>query len=91
MNDVHLVKPELSQVPPPGPAFHFPDAWSKLKGTSYKDIKLLHDQYGPVVRITPDALSYNTVQAWKGNPSCTPSRASIELKGQYYRYLYSEI
>jgi hypothetical protein len=48
-------------------AFYFPDALSKLRGTAYKDIKLLHDKYGNVVRIQPDALSYNSAQAWKGS------------------------
>lgn len=29
------------------------------------DLKELHDQYGDVVRIAPDELSYNSAQAWK--------------------------
>lgn len=48
-------------------AFYFPDAFSKLKGTAYKDTRLLHDKYGSVVRVLPNALSYNTAQAWKGS------------------------
>ena len=48
-------------------AFYLPDALSKVKGTAHKDTKLLHDKYGSVVRVLPDALSYNTAQAWKGN------------------------
>lgn len=48
-------------------AFYFPEIISQLKGTAYKDTKLLHDKYGSVVRIKPDALSYNSAQAWKGN------------------------
>lgn len=49
--------------------FHFPHAWSKLRGTGFKDTKFLHDKYGSVVRIQPNALSYNSAQAWKGNDS----------------------
>lgn len=49
--------------------FHFPHAWSKLRGTGFKDTKLLHDKYGSVVRIEPNSLSYSSAQAWKGNNS----------------------
>ena len=58
-----LIGPTLSAI------FHFPHAWSKLRGTGFKDTKLLHDKYGSVVRIRPNALSYNSAQAWKGNDS----------------------
>ncbi|KKA20160.1 Cytochrome P450 [Rasamsonia emersonii CBS 393.64] len=36
-----------------------------LKGVSHLKIKELHDQYGEVVRIAPNELSYNTSQAWR--------------------------
>ena len=56
-------------------AFYFPDALSKLRGTAYKDTKLLHDKYGSVVRVLPDELSYNTAQAWRGNVIIRPEQA----------------
>lgn len=57
----------------PGPAWraalHFPDCWSMLSGNAHIDTQKLHNEYGPVVRISPNALSFNTAQAWKGNAS----------------------
>ena len=48
-----------------------------LTGNAHVDTQKLHNQYGPVVRISPNALSFNTAQAWKGDPRRTvnPSRA----------------
>ena len=56
-----LIKGPLSRA-----AFHFWDCWSMLGGNAYVDTQKLHDTYGPVVRIMPNALSFNTAQAWKG-------------------------
>ncbi|TVY32808.1 Cytochrome P450 monooxygenase [Lachnellula subtilissima] len=36
-----------------------------IQGNSFLVIKRLHDQYGDVVRIAPNELSYNTAEAWK--------------------------
>ncbi|KAL4898954.1 putative sterigmatocystin biosynthesis P450 monooxygenase stcF [Aspergillus multicolor] len=38
---------------------------SSIRGTIVRDIQHLHDQYGPVVRIAPDELSYITPDAAK--------------------------
>ena len=48
-----------------------------LTGNVHVDTQKLHNQNGPVVRISPNALSFNTAWAWKGNPRRTvnPSRA----------------
>lgn len=35
------------------------------KGKLHKRVQLLHDQYGDVVRVAPDELSYRNQQAWK--------------------------
>ena len=56
----------LNKGPPSRAAFHFWDCWSMLGGNGCLDTKKLHDTYGPVVRIMPNALSFNTAQAWKG-------------------------
>ena len=37
-----------------------------FSGNALIETQKLHDEYGPVVRIMPDALSFNTAQAWKG-------------------------
>ena len=49
-----------------------------LTGNALIDTQKLHDQYGPVVRISPNALSFNTAQAWKGNPRRTGSPSRTE-------------
>ena len=36
-----------------------------LRGQMHIKTKEWHDLYGGVVRIAPDELSYNTVQAWR--------------------------
>lgn len=57
-------------------AFYFPNAFSTLKGVAYKDIRLLHETYGNVVRISPNTLSFNTAQAWKGDLPSRPWKCS---------------
>jgi len=53
----------------PGPkmwaAFRFPTVYCGIKGILPMQIKALHDQYGPVVRIAPNELAYTTAAAWK--------------------------
>ncbi|KAM0806079.1 putative benzoate 4-monooxygenase cytochrome P450 [Usnea florida] len=71
--------------PPSRAAFYFPDALSKLRGTAYKDTKLLHDKYGSVVRLLPDALSYNTAQAWKDIYGLKPDRTELAKDPNFYR------
>ena len=40
--------------------------WEEIRGIQAKKALALHDRYGPVVRIGPDSLSFNTANAWKG-------------------------
>lgn len=53
----------------PGPrlwaAFRLPWTFHNLRGDLARQILALHTQYGPVVRIAPDELSYTTGAAWK--------------------------
>lgn len=42
-----------------------PSIISLLKGRGPFDTKLLHDKYGPVVRVSPGELHFNTAQAWQ--------------------------
>ena len=55
----------------PGPllrsGFYIFNYWEELRGVQAKKALALHDRYGPVVRIGPDSLSFNTANAWKGN------------------------
>ncbi|KAF7514204.1 hypothetical protein GJ744_004529 [Endocarpon pusillum] len=53
----------------PGPklwaAFRFPYVYNQLKGRLPRRVKVMHDQYGPIVRVAPTQLSYITAEAWK--------------------------
>ncbi|PSN70341.1 averantin oxidoreductase, partial [Corynespora cassiicola Philippines] len=55
----------------PGPFWNrvsqvkFPAIYSVLSGRLPMDTKTLHDRYGSVVRLSPNELSFNTVQAWE--------------------------
>ncbi|KAK8868875.1 Cytochrome P450 monooxygenase alt3 [Apiospora arundinis] len=53
----------------PGPRLwaisRIPWHYLNLRGRITWRIRELHDQYGPVVRIAPDELSYTTSSAWK--------------------------
>lgn len=70
----------LSKFPSPAwrAAFHFPDCWSMLTGNAHVDTQKLHNQYGPVVRISPNALSFNTAQAWKDIYGSRVSKEQLE-------------
>jgi hypothetical protein len=37
---------------------------SQIRGSQHYDIAKFHDKYGPVVRISPKALSYIAAEAW---------------------------
>jgi len=54
----------------PGPkiygAFDFPRYWDMYLGDSAARFADLHDQYGKVVRVGPDRLSFNTAQSFTG-------------------------
>jgi averantin hydroxylase len=53
----------------PGPRFwaisKLPDAYYRAMGLQMLVVAELHRQYGPVVRIAPDELSYNIEEAWQ--------------------------
>lgn len=53
----------------PGPKLwaicRFPWIYHSLRGDLAFRIRDLHDQYGPVIRIAPDELSYTSAGAWK--------------------------
>ncbi|KAK3953247.1 cytochrome P450 [Pseudoneurospora amorphoporcata] len=53
----------------PGPFLHrasfFPYLYRQVTGTLPLDMLAFHARYGPVVRISPDQLSFSDPQAWK--------------------------
>lgn len=76
----------------PGPKFaavsYIPQFLRRGKG-DIKYIEALHDQYGSVVRIAPDELSFTGARAWKGE--CPGVRAVQEkLVLTWSRYIRVE-
>jgi hypothetical protein len=51
--------PKLNAVSP------IPSIISLLSGRGPFDTKLMHDKYGPVVRVSPNELHFNTAQSWQ--------------------------
>lgn len=53
----------------PGPKLHavssLPAIFALLRGRLPLENKKLHDKYGSVVRVSPNELSFNSVQAWE--------------------------
>ncbi|MCJ1327900.1 hypothetical protein MMC10_004575 [Thelotrema lepadinum] len=53
----------------PGPPLRtgswFVELWYFFAGTQVWEEHTLHEKYGPVVRVSPDSLSFSTAQAWK--------------------------
>lgn len=53
----------------PGPKLHaissIPSVISLLRGRLPLDNKKLHDKYGAVIRVSPNELAFNSVQAWE--------------------------
>ena len=58
----------LSQYPGPWTrtGLLFFSHWVVYKGDTPYDARWLHEKYGDVVRMTPNALTFRTVQAMKG-------------------------
>ncbi|CAF9941819.1 hypothetical protein IMSHALPRED_002916 [Imshaugia aleurites] len=65
----------------PGPllrsGFYIFNYWEELRGVQAKKALALHDRYGPVVRIGPDSLSFNTANAWKDIYAVKPGKPEI--------------
>ncbi|KAB8227642.1 cytochrome P450 [Aspergillus alliaceus] len=53
----------------PGPKFNaissIPTIRSLLQARRPMDIKILHDKFGPVVRVGPNELTFNSAKAWR--------------------------
>lgn len=53
----------------PGPLLHggsyIPSAISRIRGRPIEKMHELHEKYGPVVRFTPNEITYISAQAWK--------------------------
>ncbi|KAI1340957.1 isotrichodermin C-15 hydroxylase [Xylariaceae sp. FL0016] len=75
----------------PGPklraASRVPYALTKFRGRRTTSAKALHDQYGPVVRLAPDVLSFITSQAWIDvyGPKLSDRRGDVPKDPSVYR------
>ncbi|KAI9679680.1 MAG: hypothetical protein M1822_007286 [Bathelium mastoideum] len=56
----------------------------EIKGTQVENTKLLHGKYGPVVRISPDSLSFNTAQAWRDIYQVKPGENEIQKDMHFF-------
>ncbi|CCX31761.1 cytochrome P450 [Pyronema domesticum] len=58
-------------------------AWRAWKGDRYLELYYAHQKYGPVVRVAPNMLSFNTATALKTIYGHTANAKNIQ-KGQFY-------
>ncbi|KAL6173163.1 hypothetical protein ACJQWK_00726 [Exserohilum turcicum] len=63
----HITFDPLAKLPGPKlrGAFHFPDYWSVVTGNTHRKWTALHKQYGEVVRVSPDLVSFINPEAWR--------------------------
>ncbi|KEQ98174.1 hypothetical protein AUEXF2481DRAFT_2148 [Aureobasidium subglaciale EXF-2481] len=76
------------------PLYHFPGprtaawsnllhSWTFLGGHQPRDILALHEKYGPVVRTSPNELSFNSAQSWKDIYGFRPGHRTF-IKSIFY-------
>ncbi|KAJ6006631.1 hypothetical protein N7451_004575 [Penicillium sp. IBT 35674x] len=71
----------------PGPRFwaisRIPLQISVLRGYNHLDVTALHDRYGPVVRISPNELAFNTPQAFRDIYGARPGGCFPKDRSRY--------
>ncbi|KAF2001284.1 cytochrome P450 [Amniculicola lignicola CBS 123094] len=60
-----------------------PTSYSALRGRKQLDAVALHEKYGPVVRVAPNELSFNTAQSWRDIYSFRPGHDTF-TKSEFY-------
>ncbi|KAI1461998.1 benzoate 4-monooxygenase cytochrome P450 [Annulohypoxylon moriforme] len=75
----------LSKIPGPWIAAitDVPYCWWLVGGRQPYKMLELHDKYGPVIRIAPNEVSFNTAQSWKDIHSHRSGRQAF-CKGKFY-------
>lgn len=72
----------------PGPksraATYIPYSYASVKGRHGHAVKELHEQYGDVVRISPNELSFTTSEAWKVIYGVRPGHPHNQKDSGYY-------
>ncbi|KJZ74404.1 hypothetical protein HIM_06214 [Hirsutella minnesotensis 3608] len=65
--------------------------WRLVRGSLQSDIRRWHNQYGPIVRVAPDELSFIKSQAWKDiySPfgSASAAKEMVKYSG-FYRFAH---
>jgi cytochrome P450 len=54
------------------------------RGTLHHDLAYLHDKYGPVVRTTPDSLSFSSGDAWKEIYGHRQAKPNMQKDQRFY-------
>jgi cytochrome P450 len=71
----------------PGPKLwaisRIPGQLSVLRGRNHLDILALHERYGPVVRISPNELAFNTAQAFRDIYGVRPGGCFAKDRSHY--------
>jgi hypothetical protein len=82
----NLILSPLSRFPGPKlwAASRIPSQISILRGHPHLDVLALHELYGPVVRIAPDTLAFNSAQAFRDIYSLRPGhQAFLKDRAEY--------
>ncbi|KAI0550323.1 cytochrome P450 [Xylaria curta] len=58
-------------------------SWLFIRGRQPYDILALHEKYGPVVRTSPNELSFNTAQSWRDIYGFRPNHKTF-VKSPFY-------
>ncbi|KAJ2998227.1 hypothetical protein NUW58_g388 [Xylaria curta] len=58
-------------------------SWTFMGGRQPYDILVLHEKYGPVVRTSPNELSFNTAQSWRDIYGFRPNHETF-VKSPFY-------
>lgn len=73
----------------PGPllwrSFRFPYVIAIHSGKIHRQLKDFHDQYGPIIRIAPNELSYADATAWKDIYHNRPGHQQLERNRTWFR------
>ncbi|KAK1772874.1 cytochrome P450 [Phialemonium atrogriseum] len=58
--------------------------WHTMGGRSHRSIQQMHQRYGPVFRVSPNELSFGSVNSWKAIYGFPSPGAEHLIKGEFY-------
>ncbi|KAI0198463.1 cytochrome protein [Astrocystis sublimbata] len=76
----------LSKIPGPfwGRASLLWRFWHTMSGRSHRAIQEQHQKYGPVFRVSPNELSFASVESWKAIYGAPPPGQQHIIKSEFY-------